>query len=100
LLGVNPPAGHAVAVIQNSPAESPNPFDRIRVAVDSLMRDAKPARRRSQTMSSCRGHSQAGNPATAPKRNICTIPLMTFDRRRAGGAAEKAQSAFTSSLSQ
>ena len=41
LLGLNPPTGHAVAIIQNPPADQPNSFDRIRAAVDQLMHDDK-----------------------------------------------------------
>ena len=42
LLGLNPPIGHAVAVIQHPPTEQPNSTDRILAVLDRIAAPPKP----------------------------------------------------------
>ena len=42
LLGLNPPTGHAVAIVRHPPVDQPSSFDRIRAALDRLMEEKKP----------------------------------------------------------
>jgi hypothetical protein len=42
LLGLNPPQGHAVQIVQHAPADAPSSFDRIRAALDRVRAQHKP----------------------------------------------------------